>query len=92
MRLKGGKFYKDLSQSELDDTLTYTFSQEEIKTILNKGLSLKLKMSGVNVVVDLVINEIYDGALKFNPIAPSIVGEGVYPLINLTTGEFILYT
>ena len=57
MRLKGGKVLIDLTKYNIAEDILYQCSDEELKAILDKGVSVKI-FNGVNCVIDLIPNSV----------------------------------
>ena len=67
MRLKGGKLLLDFSNVDLSDgDINYPLSDEEYKTIREKGLVVYLNYSGDKFILPLYIMGIDEGAYEFN--------------------------
>ena len=74
MRLKGGKVLLDLtSHGVIDTTFQHSLSDEEIKAILDKGVSVKIQVvNGIFAIIDLLPNTllstsiIYYGITNYN--------------------------
>ena len=68
MRLKGGKVLIDLTKYNIADDVSHHLSDEEIKAILDKGVSVKV-FNGFNCVIDLIPKEMTNNEVVYQNIS-----------------------
>ena len=67
MRLKGGKLLLDLTKYNISEDISYQCSDEELKAILDKGLSVKI-FSEINCVIDLIPQSISKDGITYSTL------------------------
>ena len=67
MRLKGGKVLIDLTKYDISQDISYPCSDEEIKAILEKGVSVKI-FSGISCVIDLIPQVVRASRIGYNTL------------------------
>ena len=88
MRLKGGKVLIDLSNVDISTKPKLSFSLEEVNAILEKGLSLKVKIEDYIFTRDVIFNDYEVGFLNCKDFLNDTENEIIYYIsLEIGSGE-----